>query len=393
MAPPKNKPGDNGEPVNSSDFKKILAHLKNDGRIFLIVLLGIGGMFIYTRVFFLDKKTTGYNKEYWLVKDFSKNIDGKNIITVDTLKIIYHAQIGTHRDSAIKERTLALKNHTKPDVISGKLNIDYDRLYFAYNSAFLVWIALGSISFAFALASTPVLIVSIRSLILKFKIKWLTIGFITLFSIIIGVLMYETDKTGSFMGTISVCRQFNILVKHPGYLPYIVMVEMLIGLLGFAGQMIVNAAINKLPKTINGLNEIEQKDIGKKFLLLRNQLKFFLIIDSILIVFSVLTVNAFIRAILAEIQANVEILPQTLVYLNGLLFTFYLAVIYIPIYSRLKAKGEQMLDDVPQTDQEGDLKPVTAILRIQQTPIESFQVVISILAPVLTSLAPGLLKI
>ena len=195
------------------------------------------------------------------------------------------------------------------------------------------------------------------------------------------------------MGTISVCRQFHILVDNPDYLPRIVMVEMLVGLLGFAGQMIVNAAINKLPETIAGLNEIEQKDIGKEFLLLRNQLKFFLIIDSILIVFSVLTVDAFIRAILAEIQVNVEILPKNLVYLNGLMFTFYLAVIYIPIYSRLKDKGEQMLNDVSEANQEGNLKSITAILRIQQTPIESLQVVISILAPVLTSLVPGLLKI
>jgi len=392
MAVLKNKTGDAGEPANSSNSKKILEHLKKDARIFLIVLLGIGGMLIYTRFFFSHLKTTGYKKEYWLVKDSSKYIDSNRITTTDTLKIIYHAQISAHIDSTAKERARALKNHTNPDTISYK-NIDYHRLYFAYNSAFLVWIALGAISFAFALASLPVLIMSIRNLILQFKIKWWTMGFITLFSIIIGVLMYQTDKIGTFMGTISVCRQFHILVDNPDYLPRIVMVEMLVGLLGFAGQMIVNAAINKLPETIAGLNEIEQKDIGKEFLLLRNQLKFFLIIDSILIVFSVLTVDAFIRAILAEIQVNVEILPKNLVYLNGLMFTFYLAVIYIPIYSRLKDKGEQMLNDVSEANQEGNLKSITAILRIQQTPIESLQVVISILAPVLTSLVPGLLKI
>jgi len=388
MAAPKNKTGDDAGPADSSGFKKLLEHLKNDGRIFLIVLLGIGGMVVYTQFFFSHLHTTGYKKEYWAVKDFSKYVDSTKITTVDTLEVVYHAQIGAHLDSLAKERAAASKNH-KPAGLSNKnLAIDYHNLYFSYNSPFLVWIAISAISFAFALALLPVLIMFIRNLVLQFKIKWWTIGFITLFSAVIGVLMYFTDKIGSFLGAFEICRRFHILVSDPRYLPYVVIAGMVVGLLGFAGQMIVNSAINNLPESIAALNDMERKDIGKKFLLLRDQLKFFLIIDSILIVFSVLTTDAMRMAILAEIQANVDILPQNLIYLYGLMFTFYLAIIYIPIYSRLKTKGEQMLDDVSQVDQEGNLKSITAILRIQQTPVESLQVVISILAPVLTSLVP-----
>jgi|GEM_PF-5341264 len=71
----------------------------------------------------------------------------------------------------------------------------------------------------------------------------------------------------------------------------------------------------------------------------------------------------------------------------------YLAVIYVPIYSRLKSKGEQMLDEIPLSSQQDDQKEIIAIFRMQQTPIESIQIVLSISAPVLKSLVPGSLKI
>jgi hypothetical protein len=405
MATLKNNTGNNNKLVNFGNFKKTLKHLCDDGRIYLIILLGIGGMVVYTQFFFSHLQPNKFKKEHWVVIDTStivtKKTTGKKTIitktttitTEDTLKIVYHPGIGVRRDSAVKERALTSKSGLKLDNTDYKSTINYKQLYFSYNSAFLVWIAIGAISFAFGLASLPVMWMAIRNLILQFEIKRWTIGFITLFSAVLCVLMYFTDKIGYYMGTIAICRKFHILVTNPNYLPYFVIISMVVGLFGFAGQMIVNAAINKLPKTIPPHNKAEQKNIGKKFLLLRNQLKFFLVIDSILIVFSVLTVDAFRKAILADIQVNLDIVPQSLVYLYGLMFTFYLAVIYLPIYSRLKLKGEQMLDNVTQADQEGNLKSITAILRIQQTPIESFQVVISILAPVLTSLVPGLLKI
>jgi hypothetical protein len=383
---------------NTPKFKKILKHLLNDGHIFLIVLLGIGGMFFYTSFFFSHLKTTKFKKEYWLVKDTlvrgnTRTAADTVITTEDTLKVVYHPLISAHIDSSANDRERALKSHEKLENTNGKSTINYKQLYFTYNSVFMVWIAFGAIGFGFALASLPVLLMSIRNLILQFKIRWWTLGFITFFSAVIGWLMYHSDKIDYFMGTITIVRQFGILVSEPDSLHYFVVAGVVAGLFGFAGQMLVNTSINKLPDTIAFLDEMEQKDVRKKFLLLRNQLKLFLIINSVSIVLSVLTVDAFRRAIIADIQVNLDILPQNFVYLYGLIFTSCLAVIYVPIYSRLKLKGEQMLDDVSQADQEGNLKSITATLRIQQTPIESLQVILSILAPVLTSLVPGLLKI
>lgn len=377
--------------------KQILRNLTRplirDGQIFLIVLLGIGGMALCFGLLQAEIRINGYRTEYWPVTDTAKAVVPGKITTVDTLKVTYHAQIGARLDSIKKLRGNERKNGLKPQGVISKSYVGYNWLFFTYNSAFLVWLAFVSIMTGFSLAFLPVLFIAIRDLITGFRIKWWTMVYIAFFTVIIGWLMSQVQDSSYLMGATKLCRQFGILVKDPDSLRYYVNTGLITGLAALAGQMTVNAAIGKLPQTIRGLSIEEQRDIAKKFTLLRNQLKLFLIIDSVLVVFSVLTTDAFRRAITAEIQVNMDIIPQNFVYLFGLMFTFYLAIVYLPVYSRLKARGEQMLDEIPLVDQEGNQKEITSILRIQQTPVESIQVVLSILAPVLTSLVPGLLKI
>ena len=63
----------------------------------------------------------------------------------------------------------------------------------------------------------------------------------------------------------------------------------------------INQAISTLPDTIVVLDIKAHNKIAHKFELLRNQLGFFLLIDSVLIVLSVLNTDTFRRAIIMQI--------------------------------------------------------------------------------------------
>ena len=120
-------------------------------------------------------------------------------------------------------------------------------------------------------------------------------------------------------------------------------------------------------------------------------------VDATLIVFSVLTTDTLRRSIMAELtinQFNVkghDIFPQEFVYLYGLLFTIYLALLYLPIYYRLKYKGETMTLGL-QNDELAAGTPGNSFL-ITESALDSLKVTLSILAPVVSSLLPNLLNI
>jgi hypothetical protein len=214
-----------------------------------------------------------------------------------------------------------------------------------------------------------------------------------LLTILIGGLIYFVQHIAYLMKPSEILYKFQILLYNPYLINIFVIISVGVALTAIAGQLLINQAISSLPVSIVGLDLAEQNKIADKFGMLRKQLKLFLLIDAVLIVFSVLNTDAFRRAIVAEVSVSMDILPKNYVYLYGVLFTFFLAIIYMPIYYRLKLKGELMLKEIPKVELEADCKDLAAILNIEQTPIESLKVVLSILAPVLTSLVPGMLNI
>lgn len=111
--------------------------------------------------------------------------------------------------------------------------------------------------------------------------------------------------------------------------------------------------------------------------MLRQKLRFFLWVIAAFIVFAILTTDALRRSILSEVLANIELFPSNFVYIYGLIFTFFLAVLYLPIYFRLRSKGEsvaEMIDtrlkseNKPKEERENYL----TTFQIKETPLQSF---------------------
>jgi hypothetical protein len=354
--------------------------------ISFIIILGISGMLGTFQYLLGDLKMNPYKKEVWAVKDLPG-------VTVDSLTVVYHPLINIHQADLKNSRVLDKKSKTPVAKVNTEKTIDFKSIYFAYNSVFLVWIAIFSVLVGCSLGLLPVIISEIRSMVRIFRLPLRRQVVVFLLTILIGGLIYFTQHIAYLMKPSQILDKFQILLYNPYLINIFVIISIGVALTAIAGQLLINQAISSLPVSIVGLDLAEQNKIADKFSMLRKQLKLFLLIDAVLIVFSVLNTDAFRRAIVAEVSVSMDILPKNYVYLYGVLFTFFLAIIYMPIYYRLKLKGELMLKEIPKVELEADCKDLAAILNIEQTPIESLKVVLSILAPVLTSLVPGMLNI
>jgi len=361
--------------------------------IFFIILLGICGMIGTFQYMLADLQVSGHKKELWSVQDLSRKINSENVITEDSLIVIYHPQVAAH-PTRLKTEGLPDKQHLPQTKSTNSGNtLDFSSLYFAYNSVFLVWIAIFSILTGCSLALLPVILNAIKDIICTFRLTIRQRLLAVLVTVLIGALIYLSQHITYLMKPSQVLEKFHILLRHPGFLNIFIILAIAVALTGIAGQLYINQAIGKLPANIAALPSAEQNKIVDKFELLRSQLRFFLIIDAALIVLSILNTDAFRRAILAEISINMDIVPMNYVYLYGVLFTFFLGIIYMPIYYRLRYKGETMLKEIQQCPPETYNQEIVKVFKIQETPIESVKVVLSILAPVLTSLVPGLLNL
>lgn len=185
-------------------------------------------------------------------------------------------------------------------------------------------------------------------------------------------------------------EKFRILLNSVDIIRGIVLYTLAIGMIAVYGQLLINKSVNELPATIHQLSAGEIKAVSLKFILLRQKLKFFLICCAALIVFAIITTQLARSAILTEIQTDIDIVPASFVYIYGMIFTFFLAVLYLPLYHRLKQKGVAMLNVAEDEAVEKEKDPVLKRFIIKETPVESFKITFSILAPILTTIIPNI---
>lgn len=328
-----------------------------------------------------------------------KMVDNKGYLFIlkgnDTLLIKHHPNYKKPKQAEVQA---ILKNKIDPDIIlSPKSASDY---YLQDNSPVFVALAVIAVFVGCAAGLVPFLYNIINELFSAFKYDrtvWIYTGLITAG---LGLLILLTQVLPYYQQPINLMEDFKILLKYENIfgrprmfsINAFVIFGIVVALTGVFGQLLINKSIGLLPDSILIFDKQEQKSVSKKFLLLRNSLNFFLYADATLVVFSVINTEALRGAIKNEVSANIELFPQNYVYLCGLCFTFFLAVVYIPIFQHLKDKGSHYLDQLTDESEPCDEKTIN-ILTIEQTPLSSLKVALTILSPVLTSLVPGILKI
>ncbi|ASU35840.1 hypothetical protein [Mucilaginibacter xinganensis] len=348
--------------------------------IIWIILLGAAGLMGTISYLTWDLKMSAHSVQHWAVKDESGTVISGQAALIDTLRVVIHPN---------SMKLPAPAKLPKPDV-----TINYAELYLTYNTPFLIWMVLFSVTVACAMALAPVVLKTIRDIYSMFGQKWTNIGNAMLVVLLLGIFMSVTNQNHYVLMLFTFLKDSHVLLNHPCVLNLFICIGLLTGLAAMCGQLLINDAIGALPDDVAGMETGKLAVAASNFSLLRGRLKFLLSVDAAIIVLSILTTDALRRAIIQEVQVTGTnkngIFPQEFAYMYGMVFTLYLALLYLPIYYRLRSKGAFMVRNVPDTD-EG--KKLSAKFLIAETPLESFKVALSILAPVVSALLPGIIKI
>lgn len=355
--------------MQKQDSQNLSEILPSAGQIYAIIFLPI--LFFVVTLFIItnDIRQTGYWHKLYRVTN-SVNL------YVDTVSVIHQQQIA----APIVE-----------DQVEFGKDIIFKKLLFHYNPEFMSWVVVISIMMAFAAGVFPLLIMTIFQIYKVFNFNFRSLAELILLTLIIGLIISLNGSSNPYyLSAIEVIEKFEILLNETWKLKLIIIFTLIISTIPVFGQLLVNKSINRLPIIININDGLSLKEIKFQFLLLRNNLKYFLIINSILIVFSIITSELIRKSINAEIQVSLDVFPKTFVYMYGLVFSFFLAIIYLPIYFRLQLKGRLIKNSVPQNENTQNEFSIAEVFSVRESPIETVKIILSILAPVLTSLVPGL---
>jgi len=328
--------------------------------VYFIIIIGIASMLIAVILLFssVHKLYTTQHRE------------------TDSIAISYAT-----KDSAV----------VKPGAVATAVTFPKEQTLFNNNPDLLVWLCSVALMVAFASSMAPILLLSVKDIRDNFKHKYVVDWRLLSLTVGLLILIALLSSYNKFLITpIEVIEKFRILINSPGIIRGIVLYTLAIGMIAVYGQLLINKSVNELPETIHKLSADEIKTASLKFILLRQKLKFFLVCCAALIVFAIITTQLARSAILKEIKADIDIVPISFVYVYGMIFTFFLAVLYLPLYHRLKQKGVAMLNLNEDEAIEKEKDPVLKRFIIKETPVESFKVTFSILAPIITTLIPNI---
>jgi hypothetical protein len=188
---------------------------------------------------------------------------------------------------------------------------------------------------------------------------------------------------------------FEILLESPMVTINIVVGAMyFVGFLGMAGIIILNKAITKInSKSDNLVNDISR--IPETIIRIKSDLRFYLYSLSLLVVGSIITTGLLRESILTILPRNNDFFfPIEFVYLYGLSFSLILVIAYFPVFYNLKAKSKAILsnfDNISSDFESDKIEDLRNKLNIQNTAIDNIKIVISLMAPIVTSFLPNLI--
>ncbi len=345
----------------------------NSKQILKIIAVG-AVMFSITLIYITyDVRISSFRNEYWGL--YRANSDE----LIDTLHVRIRPDIELGNGAGLR--------------VNPNIRLGYEKHFMSYNPLFLAWMALISVMTGFSASLSFVLSNEIKDLKRIFNLDRKDMRFIYLFTAAIALGIYFTKSNKHVQTLFELMEDGKILVWHPRWLEILVIISLVAGCFAVAGQLTINKAIDTLAASVNSLAPQAQKDQLKRFKFLSAKLKGFLMIGAVLIVFTIITTDMLRRAVLAEIILSDKhnIFPREFVYLYGMIFTFFLALVYLPIHYRLKYKGECMVQELDAKNEEA--RHLVDSFTLKETPLENFKVAFSILAPVVSSLVPELLKI
>lgn len=212
-----------------------------------------------------------------------------------------------------------------------------------------------------------------------------------------------------YLSFVSLMEEFQVLLRNPkSAMLQLILLGASAPFFAVVGIYFINFQISRIDT-----NDSESK-LVKRFHQLNEALNFFLFVLAVLVTGTTITTALGREALIQALPAAKELLfPIEFVYLYGLTFTAFIAVVYIPIYVQLKRKGLGILEHLHEakgaetvSDQEDSKETTDApkpnelwvgstedVFRMKTSAFNTAKVVISILGPIGFSLLNSLLHL
>jgi hypothetical protein len=346
---------------------------KNYGALIplVFILLGIFGSY---KILFNNIKTNADKSLHFKIE----NRTGDNI---------YFLRI---RDSLTEDNNLNLKESIGPS--SDNISIKARTITLNNNPKLLLWVIMMILMTATACGMLPAILDEIFRLIAICKPSPIDFILIGSFVIIIAYAaeLYSSGDNGLLLSGFGIIKKFEILF-HDTWPPNLI-IRIVLGVASFAffGMLFVNFSINRLMNDII----IHGASLPKLFKALVHSLKFFLFVISILIIFSVVTTSLLQQALNNVLKIDDFVFfPHEFIFAYGLVFSIFLAAVYIPVYHNLKVNGEKIVSYLNESNEIYNISDNEINqLELNENPLQNIKVSLTILAPLLTGVLSEILN-
>lgn len=324
----------------------------------------------------------------WIFHNFQSSSDlPKSVSIVETNKG-KNTHLGSLKfESGIKKKISDTNALNNPGKASDSDTLNTNNLLFHYNPYLLIWGLTIVVIIGLASGALPLIVDRIWNIHKVFAIKPWILGLLIVGIAFIGAVMYFSLSIPNHLSYYTFWTPFaDVIFKDHGIMNCVVIVILILALPSLLGIALLFIAGQKFQNGLkNNLNETKENFL-EKYKELRNALSFFLIILTILITLTVIATGAFRQALLTAIVVEgLDIAPIEYVYLYGVFFTIFLALFYAPVYL-------QLLNLKEQTESNSELEQFKDDKLLQVSNREIFKILISLLAPLLSSILPGFLS-
>lgn len=310
-----------------------------------------------------------------------------------------HEIIFTQQDTTIKQDTIKLKRSiTDISLLNFKDTNEIkmrDALTLNFRPKTLTYIFFQSVYIYISISIMIMLIIGflIRNMIqeFKFKIKWKDLRWsllgIVLLLVITGVLIAMSTNSSRLVGGATLMENFDIIFDEPGSITmFIIVIVAIVGIVCLFGIAFINLITNQVVNDTISKNKADQLKHLKGYL---NSMAFF----SSFIVAGAVIGTSLQREMIAEYLTNINLIyPNEFVAIYGMVFTFILAIFFVPTLVYIKYY-ERELEEEDKQNNAGEEKEELSWLHLGQEIVKEFKIVFAILLPFLISIIDYLIKL
>ncbi|MCR9171318.1 MAG: hypothetical protein NXI10_02420 [bacterium] len=264
------------------------------------------------------------------------------------------------------------------------------------NTSFLNWTLLIIIMMSIAGGACVVFVYEIRTLTVDLENRLRIIGICLGLAILFGAAAgYFSGQGGNILKPSDFIDKFGVILEGGWVLDAVVRITLFLQLPIITTVFIIPVVADKI--TLKGNDKRSIEAASRALNKLEATLKRCLHTMAALVVFSVLTSTALGASLNDAIDIpGFEIYPDEVSYAYGLLFSFLLAMIYIPVHLYIRAKSRELLDQVyegAKKDASLDLKEAKTELVMTQSALQNLKVAFAVAAPIVSSFLPSFISL